>query len=68
MPAICFDIALLTSTAFLNVPAVKPYARPQRQNRTNRIGIRPFKSGDPINAPFSPERRPVKNPIAMIMM
>ena len=46
------------SPDFLNLPEAKPYAIAQTEKNTNRIGIRPFKSGDPTKAPFSAANGP----------
>ena len=56
------------SPDFLNLPEAKPYAIAQTEKNTNRIGIRPFKSGDPTKAPFSAANGPVKKPITRRMI
>ena len=56
------------SPDFLKEPEPKPNAIAQIEKNTNRIGIRPFKSGEPTKAPFSPANGPVKNPTTRMIM
>ena len=66
MPDICFTIALLTSEEFLNAPEATPNMIPQMEKNTNRIGTRPFRSGDPTRPPSSAARIPVTKPTTIM--